>query len=90
MARAWGLLLAIGVRLWDGDTCVPHGRGRAWSGLVGGVLAGWQRGPGSLCSSGAGPGDPSLGVRAPAQLCGDAGLECLQPKQDPRAVLAPV
>lgn len=45
MARAWGLLLAIGVRLRAGDTCVPHGRGRARSGLVGGVLAGWQRGP---------------------------------------------
>lgn len=43
MARAWGLLLAIGVRLWAGDTCVPHGRGSARSGLVGGVLAGWQR-----------------------------------------------
>lgn len=44
MARAWGLLLAIGVRLRAGDTCVPHGRGSARSGLVGGVLAGWQRG----------------------------------------------
>lgn len=83
MARAWGLLLAIGVRLRAGDTCVPHGRGRARSGLVGGVLAGWQRGPGPLRSTGARPGDPSLGVRSLAQLCGDAGLGCPQPKQDP-------
>lgn len=83
MARAWGLLLAIGVRHRAGDTCAPRGRGRARSGVAGGVRAGWQRGPGPLRPARAGPGEPLLRVRGPAQLCGGTGLGRPQPRQDP-------